>query len=386
MKDKSILLIEPDRKTATFIHHMLSNAGYEVEIAPTGKEGLIIAWRDQPDIIVTELELPDIEGVELIRKFRQDHRTQKTPIYGFTAQSDPEIAVGAMDAGLDQFIVKQSDAVDELLRQLSGEEIIPQVTHPGSGPSQKGALTIFLGVKGGVGTSSICLNVAHQLSKLDPETSIAVFDLVLPIGSLATITGSQSEIDLNYLSSMSVNELDPDFLRQHLPTPHGWAFKLVQGAPDPSRAAELNSDRLASILQVLRTAYGHVILDIGRNLSKLALVALTQADAVVTVLIPEPECVANALAIHAFLDKEGIEDPHILFVTNRPLPSEGFTTELASGALGRGVDVAITHMGADLQLANSLHAPLSLRFPDERVTRAIDLLATKIQSLVSTEK
>jgi len=385
MKDKSILLIEPDRKTATFIHHMLSNAGYEVEIAPTGKEGLIIAWRDQPDIIVTELELPDIEGIELIQKFRQDHRTQKTPLYGFTAQSNPELTVEAMDAGLDQFIVKQSDAVDELLRQLSGEEIIPQVTHPVSGPPQKGALTIFLGVKGGVGTSSICLNVAQQLSKLDPETSIAVVDLVLPIGSLATITGSQSDIDLNYLSNMSVNELTPDFLRQHLPTPHGWAFKLVQGAPDPFRAAELNSDRLASILQVLRKAYGHVILDIGRNLSKLALVALTQADAVVTVLIPEPECVANALAIHAFLDEEGIEDPHILFVTNRPLPSEGFTTELAAGALGRGVDVAVTHMGADLQLANSLHAPLSLRFPEERVTRAIDILATKIQSLVSTD-
>ena len=372
MKDKSILLIEPDRKTATFLHHMLSNAGYEVEIAPTGKEGLIIAWRDQPDIIVTELELPDIEGIELIQKFRQDHRTQKTPLYGFTAQSNPEITVGAMDAGLDQFIVKQSDAVDELLRQLSGEEIIPQVTQSVSGPPQKGALTIFLGVKGGVGTSSICLNVAHQLSKLDPETSIAVFDLVLPIGSLATITGSQSDIDLNYLSNMSVNKLTPDFLRQ--------------GAPDPSRAAELNSDRLASILQVLRNAYGHVILDIGRNLSKLALVALTQADAVITVLIPEPECVANALAIHAFLDEEGIEDPHILFVTNRPLPSEGFTTELASGALGRGVDVAVTHMGADLQLANSLHAPLSLRFPEERVTRAIDILATKIQSLVSTDE
>lgn len=385
MTDKSILLIEPDRKTATFIHHMLSKAGYEVEIAPTGKEGLIIAWRDQPDIIVTELELPDIEGIELIQKFRQDHRTQKTPLYGFTALSTPEIAVKSKDAGLDHFIVKQSDAVDELLRQLSGEEIIPQVTPPVSGSPQKGALTIFLGVKGGVGTSSICLNVAHQLCKLDPKTSIAVFDLVLPIGSLAAITGSQSEIDLNYLSSMSVNELNPDFLRQHLPTPHGWAFKLVQGAPDPSKAAELNPDRLASILQVLRNAYGHVILDIGRNLSKLALVALTQADAVVTVLIPEPECVSNALAIHEFLDKEGIEDPHILFVTNRPLPSEGFTTELAAGALGRGVDVAVTHMGADLQLANSLHAPLSLRFPDERVTRAIDILATKIQSLVSTD-
>ena len=385
MKDKSILLIEPDRKTATFIHHMLSNAGYKVEIAPTGKEGLIIAWRDQPDIIVTELDLPDIEGIELIQKFRQDHRTKKTPLYGFTAQSNPEITVGSMDAGLDHLIVKQSDAVDELLRQLSSEEIIPQVSHTVSGPPQRGALTIFLGVKGGVGTSSICVNVAHQLSKLDPETSIVVCDLVLPIGSLATITGSQSEIDLNYLSSMSVNELNPDFLHQHLPTPHGWSFKIVQGPPDPFQAAELNSDRLASILQVLRNAYDHVILDIGRNLSALALVALTQADAVITVLIPEPECVANALAIHAFLEEAGIDDPDILLVTNRPLPSEGFSTETAAGALGKDVDVAVPNMGADLQLANSLHAPLYLRFPEERVTRSLDILAAKIQSIVNRD-
>ena len=385
MKDKSILLIEPDRKTATFIHHMLSNAGYKVEIAPTGKEGLIIAWRDQPDIIVTELDLPDIEGIELIQKFRQDHRTKKTPLYGFTAQSNPEITVGSMDAGLDHLIVKQSDAVDELLRQLSSEEIIPQVSHTVSGPPQRGALTIFLGVKGGVGTSSICVNVAHQLSKLDPETSIVVCDLVLPIGSLATITGSQSEIDLNYLSSMSVNELNPDFLHQHLPTPHGWSFKIVQGPPDPFQAAELNSDRLASILQVLRNAYDHVILDIGRNLSALALVALTQADAVITVLIPEPECVANALAIHAFLEEAGIDDPDILLVTNRPLPSEGFSTETAAGALGKDVDIAVPNMGADLQLANSLHAPLYLRFPEERVTRSLDILAAKIQSIVSRD-
>ena len=184
---------------------------------------------------------------------------------------------------------------------------------------------------------------------------------------------------------MSVNELNPDFLHQHLPTPHGWSFKIGQGPPDPFQAAELNSDRLASILQVLRNAYDHVILDIGRNLSALALVALTQADAVITVLIPEPECVANALAIHAFLEEAGIDDPDILLVTNRPLPSEGFSTETAAGALGKDVDIAVPNMGADLQLANSLHAPLYLRFPEERVTRSLDILAAKIQSIVSRD-
>ena len=380
MDTKTILLIEPDRKTANFIHHMLTQAGYEVEVSPTGKEGLITAWRDQPDVIVTETELPDLSCLELIQKLRGDHRTQKTPLFGLTSQSDPELAVELMEAGIDRFIVKQADAVDELFRQLSQVELPVQEVGIPVGPPRTGALTIFLGVKGGVGTSSVCLNVAHQITQMDKEHNLAVLDLVLPIGSHTTITGSSSEIDLNYLTNLQLNELTPDFVRQHLPRPHGWGFHFIQGPSNPSRAAEIDRERLTSVLQVVRTSYDHVVLDIGRNLSKLALVALAQADVIVTVLIPEPECVANTIAIHDFLDQEGIDKPLMLVVTNRPIPTEGYATEAAAAALGREIDVAVPNMGTDFQLANSLHAPLLLRFPDERGTAALDRIASKIIS------
>jgi DNA-binding response OmpR family regulator len=85
-----LLIIEPDQKTSVFMHHMLTRAGYDVQVAPSGKEGLIIAWRDLPDIIVTEMDLEDIASDELIRKLRHDQRTQRTITVGLTHLSDPQ--------------------------------------------------------------------------------------------------------------------------------------------------------------------------------------------------------------------------------------------------------------------------------------------------------
>ncbi len=73
----------------------LTQAGFEVQVVPTGKEGLIAAWSDPPDIIVTELDLPDIDYVELIQKFKKDQRTSRTTLIGFTHLSAPEATVPA---------------------------------------------------------------------------------------------------------------------------------------------------------------------------------------------------------------------------------------------------------------------------------------------------
>jgi DNA-binding response OmpR family regulator len=58
----SILLIEPDSSSAAYMQAALRRAGYDVTTASNGKEGLIVAWRDQPDMFLTELDLPDFPG------------------------------------------------------------------------------------------------------------------------------------------------------------------------------------------------------------------------------------------------------------------------------------------------------------------------------------
>ncbi len=194
------------------MRHMLIRAGYEVGFAPGGKEGLIAAWRDQPDAVILELELPDLDGLDVIRRLRADPRTQKTWILCLTQRSAPQVAQQAFELGIEEYIVKQTDAVDLVLRGLADLRQGSQLKADGTSPLRPGRIIAFLGAKGGAGTSSLCLNFAHEISSLDPQRQAVVVDLVFPMGDLATFSGTVSPIDIVQLTAERAGALTPDSL------------------------------------------------------------------------------------------------------------------------------------------------------------------------------
>lgn len=378
MSGAKLLIIEPDQKTSVFMHHMLTRAGYDVQVAPSGKEGLIIAWRDLPDIIVTEMDLEDIASDELIRKLRHDQRTQRTITVGLTHLSDPQVSAAGMEAGLDHFIVKQSDAIDMLIQYLQ-QSVAPH-EHSGEAPPRRAGNQIiaFLGAKGGVGTSSICINLAHHIGLKAGAEQTLVCDLVLPLGSLRWISGLRETLDLAELTQLPPADLTQAYLDEQLRPPQGWSFRLLAGVKTPREAEAVQADRIAPLLQSMRNRYSHIIADLGRNISPLARVVMAQADRLVIILQADEECVSNAIAIRDFLEAHGIDPSQIWYVSNRPLPTEGMTTEAVIGRLGGAVAVAVPNMREQLALVNTLHAPIQLRFPEHRVNLSIQRLATQI--------
>ena len=360
------------------MHHMLSRVGFQVQVVSSGKEGLISAWRDQPDIIVLELNLPDLDGLEVIHKLRGDQRTSRKIIIGLTSRSQPEDTTAGLEAGLDQYIVKQTDAIDTLLRYLAGEQRIRQLRQKAKGPIPSNKLIAFLSAKGGIGTSSLCLNVANLIARQDSNRTVAVLDLVLPIGSLAQITGSKRPIDLVQLTQMSSGELTPEFLRKNLPAPRSWGFYLVPGCDDPHQAVNLPTDRLPPIIQTLQAAFDYLVVDIGRDLSHLAMLVLRQADAIVMILTPDETGISSSLSLRNYLHAEGVPKDRLIFLSNRPLATEGLNVDALEAALGHEFDLSIPNMGASFHLANSLHAPLHLRFPEESTTLTIERFSTNL--------
>ena len=382
MTEVPLLLIEPDESIATFLSQMLSRVGFQVQVVSSGKEGLISAWRDQPDIIVLELNLPDIDGLEVVRKLRSDQRTNRKIIVGLTSRSQPEDTTAGLEAGLDQYIVKQTDAVDTLLRYLAGEQRVKQLKQKAKEPIPSNKLIAFLSAKGGIGTSSLCLNVANYIARQDSNRTVAVLDLVLPIGSLAQITGSKRPIDLVQLTEMSSRELTPEFLRKNLPAPRSWGFYLVPGCDDPHQAVNLPTDRLLPIIQTLQAAFDYLVVDVGRDLSDLAMLVLRQADAIVMILTPDETGISSSLSVRNYIHTEGVPKGSLIFLSNRPLATEGLNVDALEAALGHEFNLSIPNMGASFHLANSLHAPLHLRFPEESTTLTIERFSTNLLQLL----
>jgi YesN/AraC family two-component response regulator len=109
-----VLIAEDNADLRTYISGILS--AYEVITAKNGREAWNVATRRLPDLIVSDVMMPQMTGVELCRKIRQDLRTSHIPVIMLTAKANFESKLEGLDEGADDYLVKPFDAAELQLR------------------------------------------------------------------------------------------------------------------------------------------------------------------------------------------------------------------------------------------------------------------------------
>jgi two-component system cell cycle response regulator DivK len=117
MGKAKILYIEDNIDNMTLVRRVLEIEGYEVISAGTGREGLVKAFEIKPDIIITDINLPDIDGYEITDLLKKDEGTAHIPIIAMTANVMKKDREHVFRAGCDGYISKPID-IDELPGQV----------------------------------------------------------------------------------------------------------------------------------------------------------------------------------------------------------------------------------------------------------------------------
>jgi len=117
MGKAKILYIEDNLDNMILVKRILEIEGYEVIQAETGEEGLAKAFESHPDIVITDINLPDIDGYTITTKLKQDQGTAHIPIIAMTANVMKKDKQTVFEAGCDGYISKPID-VDELPIQI----------------------------------------------------------------------------------------------------------------------------------------------------------------------------------------------------------------------------------------------------------------------------
>jgi DNA-binding response OmpR family regulator len=126
---RSALIIEDDPDIAESVRYNLDAAGFHSTIASTGEQGLQLALEAQnsPGLIILDLMLPGMNGMELCRRLRRENQTRKTPIIMLTAKTSEADRVAGLDVGADDYIAKPFSVrellarVRAVLRRIEGE-------------------------------------------------------------------------------------------------------------------------------------------------------------------------------------------------------------------------------------------------------------------------
>ena len=106
MARESILIVEDDENIQQLVGYNLAKAGFHVLYAENGEQALATVKREQPDLLVLDLMLPGLNGLEVCRILRKDPQTRSLPIIMLTAKSEDNDVSAGLDMGADDYITK----------------------------------------------------------------------------------------------------------------------------------------------------------------------------------------------------------------------------------------------------------------------------------------
>lgn len=128
MTENKILIIEDEKQIARFIELELQHEGYVVEIQHDGREGLRAVEENVPDLILLDIMLPGINGMEVCRRIRQ---FSNVPIIMLTARDETTDKVMGLDLGANDYITKPF-VIEELLARIRAALRKSEAAHPAS--------------------------------------------------------------------------------------------------------------------------------------------------------------------------------------------------------------------------------------------------------------
>jgi diguanylate cyclase (GGDEF)-like protein len=114
---ESILIVDDEPDIAGLVSINLEAEGYDCHVASRGDDALDLALKVRPDLVVLDLMLPGVDGVEVCRQLRKDPRTATVAIIMLTARSLPADRIAGLEAGADDYVDKPFD-VDELVARV----------------------------------------------------------------------------------------------------------------------------------------------------------------------------------------------------------------------------------------------------------------------------
>ena len=117
MLGERILIVEDNEKNMKLVRDVLQATGYRTLEATTGEEGVELALSQAPALVLMDVQLPGIDGVEALERLRQNERTASIPVLALTAQAMSGDRERFLEAGFDGYLAKPVD-VRELIETV----------------------------------------------------------------------------------------------------------------------------------------------------------------------------------------------------------------------------------------------------------------------------
>lgn len=369
MPDK-ILIVDDDPLAVKLMRLALTAEGFEVTTALDAREGLLAVQAEQPDLILLDIMMPGVDGLEMCRQLRSRPQTANIPIIFLTAKIQLDDKIAGLQAGADDYITKPADPREVVARVKAVLARIRRVP-----ATKQGWVISLIGAKGGVGTTTVAVNLGIALVRRKVPTIL--IDLHHHSGTVAWQLKLPDRPSLTELLAMEAYQIDSHQLSKKL-FMHASGLAVLPSPPIGAGVIEIPPAHASAIVRSARPLAEVILLDLPHILSPGTKEVLALSDLALLVLAPQPTDVACAEQLKALLEDVGLTGDAVnLVVVNRTpaastLSLPRIEQQLQKTSLGfvppAAEELAYSYQqGVPLVLAESGAAVFSMRELSERL-------------------
>ncbi|HEX3605192.1 MAG TPA: response regulator [Candidatus Dormibacteraeota bacterium] len=371
-----LLVVDDEPSVRKLLQRYFGDQGYDVSVAGDGAEGWEAARDGSPDLILSDVAMPVMDGYELVRTVRRNPATAAIPVILLSAHRGSDDMVEGYRSGADDYIAKPVDVevlrlkIDALIRRAQ-----PDVT--ATAPTL-GRVICVTSAKGGAGVTTIAANLAVLLGRSHGDSVCAV-DLDVAHGDLQVLLDLRPRAGLaeaarDFAAREQGGAHEPvqwdDYLVRHEGGP--W---LLAAPPTPLEASALNEAGVTPVLAGLRASHQHLVVDVPPSYGELALNIYEGAERVVVVLSPEITALRRTRELLTVLEGLGVDGERVIVVLNSLFEKAAIDRARVEAFLRRPVNLVVPYGGRDFLDAVNNGRPVVVTARKSRPVEALTELA-----------
>jgi pilus assembly protein CpaE len=344
-----VLIVDDIAETRENIRKLLQ---FEPDIevvgaARTGQEALELARETEPDVVIMDINMPDMDGITATEALKHDVRFAQIVI--LSVQSEPDYLRRAMRAGASDFIAKPPSG-DELIstirslaeeaKRIKDEQERLKSTGPlppldgRERPGPIGKVITLYSAKGGVGCTFLASNLAVGLDT--PDTPAVLVDASLQFGDVAVALNLQvknSFVDL----ATRIDELEVEIIEDIL-LQHESGLRVLAAPPRPEMADEIQLPQVRKVMEFLKRHFAYIVVDTSSTMDDVTLTILDYTDLLVSVATPEIPSIKDSRLLFDLLGVLEYPKNKVIFVLNKMDRKSGISASAIAENLRCTVD------------------------------------------------
>jgi pilus assembly protein CpaE len=373
MAGERILFVDDEEQIRKLLSTWLARHGYEVTVANDGWEALKAVRTKAPNLVITDVNMPNMNGLELTRRLRADHRTARIPVIMLSARKQADDVLTGYAEGADEYIPKPVEMavlaakVEVLLRRFA--------TSGGDAVVRRGGnVVLFIHGKGGVGCTTLAVNAAVALAATTIYR-VTLLDLNLEFGNAPMLMNLTSNRTLANLAENAHEALDEATFLTYLEQDRS-GVRVLAGCDIPERAELVTVPAVQQAIDHLQKQSDYVVIDAPASFTQQVLAGLDVADATVIVTsahLPSLKATKQALEV---LAKLSFPLERTVLVVNRT-SAAGVEMDHVARFFNRKPDIVVPYTEAADDAADR-GRPLTVLHPDSAASKVIRDLAARI--------